>query len=287
MKSEHRLVSGWKGEAAILESKERNNIKKLSNSEEHLAVSQKLNRLIYMAHEIRAPLNSIIGATDILREKQFEGEDKKLLDMAHASGELLLSIINNFLDLSRMDADGIGLENAPFSLSEQIQICLSMMEIRAKEKNITLTSLIEEPCCDIVVGDPYRLRQIIINLLTNAVKFSENGNVSLNARMIADENPDLGKIKLLFSVSDQGIGIQEHQKDSIFEFFKQADESINRRFGGTGLGLSISKKLVEMMGGEIWFESIAGSGSTFHFTVSLSPAPASAKDSFFFNPINP
>lgn len=240
-----------------------------SNHEAQCASLRKTAFLACMSHEIRAPLSSIIGMTELLKVKNLDPEDRKLVSMAHASGETLLSIINGVLDLSRIEAGEMILERVPFSLSEQIKISISMVALRAKEKNINLVSNIEEKLPDSFEGDPIRLRQILINLLTNAIKFSDQGTVSVDVRKAERDPENSDYDQLIFSVSDQGIGIPPSQKETIFGSFKQADQSIYRKFGGTGLGLSIAKKFVELMKGKIWVESIVGQGSTFIFTIGL------------------
>jgi PAS domain S-box-containing protein len=242
-----------------------------SQIEAQRANFQKTSFLACMSHEIRTPLNSVIGVTELLMDKNLPKEDKVLLGVAHAAGETLLMIINDILDLSRIEAGEVHLESVPFRLSEQVQICLAMMEVRAREKNIRLMSRYGTGVIDLFIGDPTRLRQIIINLLSNAIKFSEQGTITVEIGASVVRSHRGKMISLLFSVTDEGIGIPEDQKELIFERFKQADETVTRRFGGTGLGLSISKKLVELMHGKIWVTSVVGKGSTFYFTVELKP----------------
>lgn len=232
--------------------------------------SQKSIFLACMSHEIRAPLNCIIGASDLLKEKEFElsKEVQYLVNIAQASCETLLSVLNNILDFSRIEAGEVNLEKVPFSLSEEIRVCSSMSELSAKKKNLHLQTQIENSLADCFEGDAIRLRQILLNLLSNAIKFSDQGTISINVRDI-EPSGSTEKTKLLISVSDQGTGIPAEQKEQIFEIFKQANDSINRKFGGTGLGLSITKKLVELMGGRIWVDSVVGQGSTFYFTIQL------------------
>jgi PAS domain S-box-containing protein len=237
-----------------------------ARQEAEVANKQKSAFLAGMSHEMRTPLNSIIGITEILMESNVNTEQRSLLKVAHNAGENLLYIINDTLDLARIESGVINLESLPFSLSEQLRSCISIIEIRAKEKHINLRLNLESPLIDKVQGDPARLRQIILNLLSNAVKFSEQGTVSLSVKKISDKND---QPNLLFAVSDEGIGIPEDKWELVFERFKQGDESITRKYGGSGLGLAISKKMVELMGGKIWVESIVGKGSTFYFTVKL------------------
>jgi PAS domain S-box-containing protein len=241
----------------------------ISEMQAQKANIQKTSFLACMSHEIRTPLNSIIGVTELLLEKKLNQEDQQLLGVAHAAGETLLAIINDILDLSRIEAGEARLENVEFSLAEQISVCLSMMDIRAKEKKISLKFKIQDSIGDRYRGDPTRLRQIVINLLSNALKFSERGEVIIKVSPGIGAFSNSNVAQLLFSVADEGLGIPESQRQVIFERFKQADESVTRRFGGTGLGLSITKRLVEMMNGKIWVESTVGKGSVFYFTVQL------------------
>lgn len=240
-----------------------------------IANEQKSVFLASMSHEMRTPLHSIIGITEILSNSSLDKEQSDLVKIAHNAGENLLCIINDTLDLSRIESGVLNIENIPFLLSEQIESCIAIVGIRAKEKKINLSWQIEESLSDNRKGDPTRLRQIILNLLNNAIKFSDKGTVSLQVNKMTDEQ---GQDKLLFSVIDQGIGIPADKQSVIFESFKQADESVTRKFGGTGLGLAISKKLVELMNGKIWVESAIGNGSTFFFSVNL-PVASTIQDS--------
>lgn len=232
--------------------------------------AQKTFFLACMSHEIRSPLNTIIGAVDLLKEKELElsKESQYLVNIAQASCETLLSILNNILDFSRIELDEIKLEKMPFSLPEEVRICVLMAELHAMKKNIDLKIDIDSQLDGYMEGDAIRLRQILLNLLSNAIKFSQMGTISISVHKIS-ESIASDKVHLLFSVSDQGMGIPEDQQARIFETFKQAHDSINRKFGGTGLGLFITKKLVELMGGKIWVNSVVGQGSTFHFTIQL------------------
>lgn len=241
-----------------------------------IANEQKSVFLANMSHEMRTPLHSIIGITEILTNSSLEKEQSDLIRIAHNAGENLLCIINDTLDLSRIESGVLNIENIPFLLSEEIQSCIAIVGIRAQRKKINLSWQIEESLNNNRKGDPTRLRQIILNLLNNAVKFSDKGAVSLHVKKMTDEQ---GQDKLLFSVIDQGIGIPADKQNVIFESFKQADESVTRKFGGTGLGLAISKKLVELMNGKIWVESEIGKGSTFYFSIDLPETGITIRDS--------
>ena len=249
----------------------------IARLEAEAANKQKTAFLASMSHEIRTPLNAIIGITEILLDTSKDEEQSSLIKVAHAAGENLLHIISDTLDLSRIESGAISLECIRFSLSEQIKTCIAIVGIRANERGIHLAWKMEPDLPHLVWGDSTRLRQILLNLLSNAIKFSDAGTVSL----LLKKNPENAK-ELLFSVTDQGVGIPANKKELIFENFQQADESITRKFGGSGMGLAICKKLVTLFHGKIWVESVVGRGSTFYFTVNLPerflPAGASKND---------
>jgi predicted ATPase/signal transduction histidine kinase/CheY-like chemotaxis protein/tRNA A-37 threonylcarbamoyl transferase component Bud32 len=237
-----------------------------AKNEADIANASKSQFLANMSHEIRTPLHSIIGVTEVLLDSQLNSEQSKLVAVAHSSGENLLSLINDVLDISRIESGAINVEKIPFSLVEQIKSCINVVKIRAKEKDIGLEWQIGENITDMRMGDPTRLRQVLINLLGNAVKFSDKGTISLSVSKSLDLHDEE---KILFAVKDEGMGIPEDKIARIFDRFSQADDSMTRKFGGSGLGLAISRKLVELMNGKIWVESVLGIGSTFMFTVEL------------------
>jgi predicted ATPase/signal transduction histidine kinase/ActR/RegA family two-component response regulator len=222
--------------------------------------------LANMSHEIRTPLHSIIGVTECLIQAHLTDEQNYLVKVAQASSENLLHIINDILDISRIESGNINMEKIEFSLHTEIKKCIDIINIRAKEKNINLKWVFSKNLEDNRIGDPTRLRQVLINLLSNAIKFSEEGTVTLSVSSIIEE-PEQPNI--LFSVKDQGIGIASDKLLSIFDRFRQTDDSMTRRFGGSGLGLTISKKIIELMNGKIWVESKVGLGSTFRFKIYL------------------
>jgi two-component system sensor histidine kinase/response regulator len=228
--------------------------------------------LANMSHEVRTPMNGIIGMTELALETELTPEQHEYLTMVKTSADSLLAVINDILDFSKMEAGKLEIDRTPFNLRETLEETIRTFGIRAGEKGLELACDIRSDVPQIVVGDPTRLRQIIVNLLGNAIKFTDQGEVVLQTEVkLLQEH----SASLHFTIRDTGIGISTDKQKLIFEAFAQADSSPSRKYGGTGLGLAISTRLVEMMGGRIWLESEPGQGSTFHFTadIGLPQAP--------------
>ncbi len=227
--------------------------------------------LANMSHEIRTPMNAIIGMADLLAETKLSREQRNYLEVFKNAGENLLVLIEDILDLSKIEADKLVLNREGFDLESLLNKQIDLVAMRAIKKGLELILRIGPEVPVAVEGDAHRLQQVLTNLAGNAIKFTERGQVIL----AVENDPDSSTPgHLRFSVTDTGIGIAPHKRDQVFHAFTQADGSINRKYGGTGLGLAISKRLVELMGGRIWLESEVGRGSTFYFTVELGVATA-------------
>ena len=234
------------------------------------ATRAKSEFLANMSHEIRTPMNAILGMAELLAETPLSGEQEKYVQLFHDAGENLLNLINDILDLSKVEAGQIKLEAVPFHLGELVEKIVEILGMRARDKGLDLIFHIQADLPFEVIGDPFRLRQILTNLIGNAIKFTENGEIILEVKTSAPVDPATREMEVVFSITDTGIGISADQVENIFEKFTQADASTARKFGGTGLGLTITKHFVELMGGTISVQSELGGGSVFSFTVAIA-----------------
>jgi len=259
------LALAW---ISILRRRVHQQTKDLRNAKEvaEAASRAKSEFLANMSHEIRTPLNGIVGMTDLTLESEITNEQREYLETVKFSADSLLVVINDILDFSKIEAGKIDLEAVDFDLRGSVEAAMKTLAFRAHEKGLELLCDVAPDVPDIVRGDFSRLRQVIVNLIGNAIKFTAVGEIALKVQV--ETKSDTGHL-LHFAVSDTGIGIPPEKQKAIFDPFSQADTSTTRKYGGTGLGLTISMRLVEIMGGRIWVESEPGKGSTFHFTVRL------------------
>ena len=232
------------------------------------ALQHKSQFLATMSHELRTPMNGVLGMIDVL-EAEGPGKDQThTLNMMRELAEVLLRNINDLLDYSRIEAGALRLEELPFILKDLIDGAVEVFKPQATRKSLSLVGIVASSPTDAFVGDPTRVRQIIFNLLSNALKFTDRGGVMLRA---SAESVDGGMARVVLAVTDTGIGISSEQQSRLFKPFTQVDSSITRRFGGSGLGLSIVKQLAELMQGDVTVSSLPGSGATFIVTLKLKP----------------
>lgn len=264
------MRSGWHSIGIIRDiTQQKKDQKELERAKEIAveATKTKSEFLANMSHEIRTPMNAIIGFSGLLLKTDLTTTQNDYAKKIDLSANSLLNIINDILDFSKIEAGKMEMESVGFYPDEVINNVISMVSAKAQEKNIEIFNVFDKDMPHELIGDPVRLSQVVLNLVTNAIKFTEQGHIVIRAKKLEETQ---SKCKIEFSVSDTGIGMSEEQKSKLFSAFSQADTSITRKYGGTGLGLTICKRIVDMMGGNIEVESVLGKGSTFAFTANFS-----------------
>ena len=267
------LIQGRELNANYRKSLEDRRLLESAKRDAEAANDVKSTFLANISHELRTPMNGIIGMTELVLETPLSSEQRDLLNTAHNSAFALLQLLNDVLDFSKIEARHVELESIPFDPQKLVSETVMVMAIQARHKGLEISYTIAPDVPPTVLGDPARLRQVLVNLLGNAIKFTPAGKVAVHVGVEASRGESLS---LHFAVADTGIGIAKEKHDIIFRPFVQADVSMTRKYGGTGLGLSICTRLVELMNGNIWLESEPNRGSTFHFRMQVGlPAPQS------------